>query len=92
MTIDIDALKQDKRPQSSILVHALINRLEAAEKSDAESITMYRKARDERDTLRANVERMEKIVSAVQNLVKMKGRHNTKIAYRQLVAALEEFK
>ncbi len=32
MTIDIDALKQDKRPQSSTLVHALIDRLEAAEK------------------------------------------------------------
>jgi hypothetical protein len=32
MTIDIDALKRDKRPQSSTLVHALIDRLEAAEK------------------------------------------------------------
>lgn len=32
MTINIDALKQDKRPQSSTLVHALIDRLEAAEK------------------------------------------------------------
>lgn len=53
MTIDIDALKRDKRPQSSTLVHALIDRLEAAEKSDAESIAMYRKARDERDNLRA---------------------------------------
>ena len=51
--IDIDALKRDKRPQSSTLVHALIDRLEAAEKSDAESIAMYRKARDERDNLRA---------------------------------------
>ena len=79
--IDIDALKRDKRPQSSTLVHALIDRLEAAEKeiamkervidslatvikrldaqcdaaekSDAVSIAMYRKARDERDNLRA---------------------------------------
>ena len=31
----------------------MIERLEAAEKSDAESIAMYRKARDERDALRA---------------------------------------
>lgn len=31
----------------------MIERLEAAEKSDAESLTMYRKARDERDALRA---------------------------------------
>lgn len=34
--IDIDALKRDKRPQSSTLVHALIDRLEAAEKELAE--------------------------------------------------------
>ena len=46
MTIDIDALKQDKRPQSSTLVHALIDRLEAAEK--------------ERDALRAKITEMEK--------------------------------
>ena len=32
---------------------ALMAKLEAAEKSDAESLTMYRKARDERDALRA---------------------------------------
>lgn len=32
MTIYIDALKRDKRPQSSAIVHALIDRLEAAEK------------------------------------------------------------
>ena len=30
--IDIDALKRDKRPQSSAIVHALLDRLEAAEK------------------------------------------------------------
>ena len=36
------------------------------------------------------IERMEKIESAAQNLVKMKGRHNTEIAYQRLVAALEE--
>lgn len=34
--------------------------------------------------------RMERIESAAQNLVKMKGRHNTEIAYQQLVAAPEE--
>ena len=47
---------------------------------------------DERDALRAKIERMEKIESAAQNLVKMKGRHNTEIAYRRLVATLEELK
>ena len=38
----------------------LMAKLEAAEKSDAESIAMYRKARDERDELRAKIEEMEK--------------------------------
>lgn len=47
------------RPSSNELGEAIdaaiemIERLEAAEKSDAESIAMYRKARDERDALRA---------------------------------------
>lgn len=39
---------------------ALIAKLEAAEKSDAESLEMYRRARDERDTLRAKIEQMER--------------------------------
>ena len=38
------------------------------------------------------MERMERIESAAQNLVRMKGRHNTEIAYQRLVAALEESK
>jgi hypothetical protein len=38
----------------------LLDRLEAAEKSDAESIAMYRKVRDERDALRAKITEMEK--------------------------------
>ena len=38
------------------------------------------------------IERMERIESAAQNLVRMKGRHNTEIAYQRLVAALEESK
>ena len=44
--IDIDALKRDKRPQSSTLVHALIDRLEAAEK--------------EQEALRTKIARMER--------------------------------
>ena len=38
----------------------LMAKLEAAEKSDAESIAMYRKARGERDAMRARIEAMEK--------------------------------
>lgn len=41
-------------------ISELLDRLEAAEKSDAESIAMYRKARDERDALRAKIAEMEK--------------------------------
>ena len=71
--IDIDALKRDKRPQSSTLVHALIDRLEAAEKerdklkelnialctkSNSQVIHNARLA-EENDTLRAKIEAME---------------------------------
>lgn len=38
------------------------------------------------------LERMNRIESAAQNLVKMKGRHNTEVAYQRLVAALEKSK
>ena len=44
--IDITGLREDKRPQSSTIVHALVDRLEAAEK--------------ERDALRAKIAEMEK--------------------------------
>jgi hypothetical protein len=64
--IDITKLRGDKRPQSSTVVHALIDRLEAAEKSDAESIAMYRKVRDERDALRAEIEELHALIAAVK--------------------------
>ena len=44
--IDITGLREDKRPQSSTIVHALLDRLEAAEK--------------ERDDLKAKIAEMEK--------------------------------
>ena len=40
---------------------ALRAKIEAAEKSDAESLAMYRKARDERDALRAKIAEMERM-------------------------------
>ena len=45
----------------------LLDRLEAAEKSDAESIAMYRKARDERDALRAAVRHEADCVEACKS-------------------------
>ena len=44
--IDIIGLREDKRPQSSTIVHALLDRLEAAEK--------------ERDDLKAKIAEMER--------------------------------
>ena len=38
----------------------MIERIEAAEKSDAERLAMYRRVRDERDNLRAKLAEMEK--------------------------------
>ena len=97
MTIDINEMRKDKRPQSSTVVHALLDRLEAAEKErDFAKVEIARlhddihELTDERDALRAKIERMDKIESAAQNLVKMKGRRNTEIAYQRLVAALEK--
>lgn len=64
MTIDINELRmltQDFKLAGSPMflqttqMNELLDRLEAAEKSDAESIAMYRKARDERDALRAEL-------------------------------------
>lgn len=46
--------------ESFVVIHALLDRLEAAEKSDSESLAMYRKARDERDALRTKIAEMEK--------------------------------
>ena len=45
--IDITGLREDKRPQSSAIVHALLDRLEAAEK--------------ERDALRACIEAIKPV-------------------------------
>ena len=45
----------------------MIDRLEAAEKSDAESIAMYRKARDERDALRADKGTLQLMLYSIKN-------------------------
>ena len=70
--IDIDALKRDKRPQSAGVVHALIDRLEAAESSrrddyqnwmtsldrNAELLAKLEAAEKEREALRAKIAEM----------------------------------
>ena len=47
----------------------MIERLEAAEKSDAESLAMYRKARDERDALRAALRHEADCVEAAKDKI-----------------------
>lgn len=63
--IDINELREAIQTFGSQAINEgdlneLLDRLEAAEKSDAESIAMYRKARDERDALRAKIDQMER--------------------------------
>ena len=48
---------------------ALMAKLDAAEKSDAESIAMYRKARDERDALLACIETMEEGITLKERVI-----------------------
>jgi hypothetical protein len=65
--IDITGLREDKRPQSSTIVHALLDRLEAAEKELAElrssmkfRTSLIGRTEAERDALRAKIEQMER--------------------------------
>lgn len=59
----------------------LRTRLEAAEKSDAESIAMYRKARDERDALRVELNEIRYGVAVAHDTIK---------ALRVKIAELEQ--
>ena len=65
--IDITGLREDKRPQSSTIVHALLDRLAAAENDSARHKALAESAlrvangwEDKCDALRAKIEAMEK--------------------------------
>ena len=58
--ININELRRLALDGDLAAMQEIILRLEAAEKSDAESLAMYRKARDERDALRAKIEQIER--------------------------------
>ncbi|MGL4264803.1 MAG: hypothetical protein ACRCTX_24545 [Afipia sp.] len=71
--IDIDALRRDKRPQSAWVVHALIDRLEAAEKELAElrssmkfRTSLIGRTEAERDALRAALQHEADCVEAAK--------------------------
>ena len=70
MTIDINELRKVIAdcywPTSPVAINELLDCLEAAEKSDAESLAMYRKARDERDALRAALQHEADCVEAAK--------------------------
>ena len=51
-------------------IERMAARLEAAEKSDAESIAMYRKARDERDALRVELNEIRYGVAVTHDTIK----------------------
>ena len=60
MNMDINELRRLALDGDLAAMQEIIHRLEAAEKSDAESLAMYRKAKAEIDALRAKIERMER--------------------------------
>ena len=77
--IDITGLREDKRPQSSAIVHALIDRLEAAESEaleqarlngmgaerEAALLAKLEVAEKERDALRAENERIDEAMESL---------------------------
>ena len=58
--IDIDALKLDKRPQSSTIVHALLDRLEAAESECLEQARLNGMGGEREAALMAKLEAAER--------------------------------
>ena len=64
--IDINELRRLALGGDLAAMQEIIHRLEAVEKSDAESIAMYRKARDERDALRLAVRHEADCVDAAK--------------------------
>ena len=69
----------------------MIERLEAAEKSDAELLAMYRRVRDERDALRANLDDHRALVSVLrEEVTKLRARIEA-MEKQEPVAAQQRF-
>ncbi len=60
MTIDTNELRKDKRPQSSTIVHALLDRLEAAESEALEQARLNGMGAEREAALLAKLEAAEK--------------------------------
>ena len=76
----VKLLQDFQKEASPAAVSELLDRLELAEKSDAESISMYRKSRDERDALRAKVSDLMINAAFLDNLKK---------SYEELIEELQ---
>ena len=66
----------------------MIDRLETAERSDAESVAMYRKARDERDALRAAVRHEADCMEAAMAEIKSLRAKIAEMERKELVGVL----
>ena len=77
----VKLLQDFQKEASPAAVSELLDRLELAEKSDAESISMYRKSRDERDALRAKVSDLMINAAFLDNLKK---------SYEELIEELQD--
>ena len=78
---DINELRRLALDGDLAAMQEIIHRLEAAERSDAESIAMYRKAMDERDALRAEISDLTINVEYLGNLKK---------SYEELIGELQD--
>ena len=67
--IDINELRKDKRPQSSTVVHALIDRLEAAESARRDDYQNWMTSLDRNAELLAKLEAAEKDVALKERVI-----------------------
>ena len=65
--IDITGLREDKRPQSSTIVHALLDRLEAAESDALEQARLNGMGSEREAALMAKLEAAEKELDALRS-------------------------
>lgn len=69
MTIDTNELRKDKRPQSSITVHALLDRLEAAESEALEQARLNGMGAEREAALLAKLEAAEKDIAVKEEVI-----------------------
>lgn len=67
--IDITGLREDKRPQSSIVVHALLDRLEAAESECLEQARLNGMGSEREAALMAKLEAAEKDIAVKEEVI-----------------------